>query len=293
MTIKKYKSDFDKLVKLTEQMSPEKGDKRYWKLGKDKSGNGMAIIRFLPEISDESRPVVTYWEHYFKGNNNQWLVEKCLRTVGQDCPICEANQQNWADDRTKAGKIKAKHYFLANVLVISDLVNKENEGKVFIFKFGEKIYNKLKKKISPDYEIEEKMNPFDLEDGADFILKGTTIKVNGEDSFSYDESTFKERSDLTKRYKKDELDSLLSERHNIEAELQVKSYDELEERFNKVMSVGKQKPAQVHAAKANANAIVSENGGDTLDSYEAADFDADTHNDELDSEEDFQKLLDN
>jgi len=83
---------------------------------------------------------------------------------------------------------KAKHYFLANVLIVSDLINKENNGKVFILKFGEKIFNKLKKKITPDFEIEDKMNPFSIDAGADFILKGTTIIANGVETFSYDES---------------------------------------------------------------------------------------------------------
>lgn len=289
---KEYKSDFDKLIKLTEQMSPNKADERFWKLGKDKAGNGMAIIRFLPEISADKRPFVTYWEHYYKGNNNQWLVEKCPKTIGHDCPVCEDNQPNWElDDKTLARNRKAKHYFLANVLIISDLINKENNGKVFILKFGEKIFNKLKKKITPDFEIEDKMNPFNIKSGADFILKGTTIIANGSETFSYDESAFKEVSDLTTRFSNEELEEIMNSRHDIESEISFKTYEQLEKEVARVNKNGKSKSVQQNTDKQIvATAVANSVSSDEIDSLESYE-NADELNNDLESEEDFEALL--
>lgn len=294
MKTQKYKSDFDKLRKLTEQMSPEKGDKRYWKLGRDKSGNGMAVIRFLPEISSDKTPYVTFWEHYYKGENNKWLVEKCIKSIGHDCPICEANQPNWAlEDKTVARTRKAKHYFLANILVISDLINSENNGKVFIFKFGEKLFDKLKEKISPimiaGVATEEALNPFSIEDGADFVLKGNTVTFNGNESFTYDNSSFKEASDLTKRYKKEELDLILEGMHDISAELKYKTPEELEALVNKVHGTKAKQTSQTKTAVANS--IADHVSSDTKTSYDESYEEEYGEDNELESEEDFAALL--
>lgn len=171
------------------------GDDRYWNPSVDKTGNGFAIIRFLPAVADEDMPFQKIFTHSFS-NDGRWLIENCPVTIGQDCPICKENNRFWkTGDKLKievAKLHKRKTHYHANILVISDPKNPDNEGKVFLFKFGPKIFEKISAAIDPQFEDEEAFDPFDFWTGADFKLKIRNV----EGYRNYDRSEFAARSAL-------------------------------------------------------------------------------------------------
>lgn len=239
--MKNYKSDFGKLLNTVEQLDQKqerKNDDRYWKLGKDKTGNGVAEIRFLPELPEDV-PVVKLFNHYYQDKQTKkWFIGNCPTTLNLPCPVCEHNVELWdtGDAGQKIAKDrKRKLSYIANILVIKDPANPENEGKVFLWKFGKKIYDKLYAKIKPTYEFEEKINPFDPEEGANFLLKGTVLKVEGKDTLSYDQSAFQGVSNLSKMKGLD-IDAIMNSRHSVIAEVasdKFDSYEDLNTRFEK------------------------------------------------------------
>lgn len=289
-----YRSNLSKIQELTNKMK-NKGtkDERFWKLTKDKSGNGMALIRFLPERED-SVPFITFYEHYFEGKKG-WFVEKCPTTIGEQCPVCTNNSENWEKDKETVRKRKRKHYYLANILVIQDPNAPENEGKTFLFKFGEKIFKKLESKMSPVYEMEEAMNPFDLIEGANFKLKGEKTKTDEGETFSYDQSEFLSVSDLTKNSKID-IDAVMESRYDLDAEVKFKTYEELEEKFKKVIgeSTGKSDASKDASDSSEDDGVVkrknkpvSEETEQVHDDVDTGDFDEE---DDSESEEYFRSL---
>lgn len=140
----------------------------------DAAGTGHAVIRFLPAKNEEDVPFVKVFNHGFKGPNGRWYIENCPTTVGNACPVCESNGPLWngsESDKEVARARKRKKSYYANILVVSDPKNQENEGKVFLFRFGQKIFDKITDCIQPEFPDDEPMNPFDLEEGANFKLK--------------------------------------------------------------------------------------------------------------------------
>ena len=173
-------SSFDKLVKAAEAVSTKTesssyGDDRLWKPTRDKAGNGYAVIRFLPAQEGEDLPWVRYWDHGFKGPTGLWYIENSLTSIGQEDPVSEMNSVLWNsgrdEDKTIARERKRRLHYVSNVLVISDPSNPENEGKVFLYKFGKKIFDKIMESMQPAFEDEEPINPYDFWEGADFKIK--------------------------------------------------------------------------------------------------------------------------
>jgi hypothetical protein len=167
-------------------------DNRFWQPTVDKEGNGYAVIRFLPEIEGEDVPFVRIWNHGFQGPGG-WYIENCLTTIGKDDPVAEYNNLLWnstTDDKSPARKQardqKRKLNFISNILVIEDGAKPENNGKVFLYKYGKKIFDKIKEKMEPEFKDEAAINPFDLWEGANFKLK--IRKVEG--YRNYDRSEF-------------------------------------------------------------------------------------------------------
>jgi len=148
---------------------------KFWKAETDKSGNGFAIIRFLPGKTDDDVPFVKTYNHGFKSAAGKWFIENCPTTIGQNCPVCEANGVLWnsghESDKEIVRERKRRQSYVANVLVVSDPKNPDNEGKVFLFKFGAKIFDKLVDKMQPQFDDEAPVNPFDPVEGANFKLK--------------------------------------------------------------------------------------------------------------------------
>ena len=172
-------------------------DDNFWKPEVDKSGNGYAVIRFLPAASGEDLPWVRYWSHGFKGPTGSWFIENCLTSVnGSECPTCEANSVLWNsgrdEDKELARARKRRLHYVSNIMVVSDSANPENNGKVFLYKYGKKIFDKLMDVMNPQFDDEKPVNPFDFWGGADFKLKIRNL----EGYRNYDKSEFAAPSEL-------------------------------------------------------------------------------------------------
>jgi hypothetical protein len=212
-------------------------DDRFWKPTVDKVGNGYAVIRFLPAPDGESVPFVRLFTHGFKGPTGSWYIENSRTTLGEQDPVGEYNAQLWnsgdPDDKTKAREQKRRLHFISNILVEKDPGNPENEGKVFLYKYGKKIFDKLNDLMNPQFEDEEPVNPFDFWDGASFKLKIRQV----EGYRNYDKSEFAAPKALSED--EDELEGLYNSLHSLEqfiAPDQFKSYAELKEKLERVLS---------------------------------------------------------
>ena len=226
-----------KLVKEVEKMNNTGGntDDRIWKLDVDKSGNGYAVIRFLPAPEGEDLPFVKLYSHAFQGPGG-WFIENSLTTLGQKDPVSEYNSLLW-NNGTDAGKEtarkqKRKLTYVSNIYVVKDPANPENEGKVFLYKYGKKIFDKLTAAMQPEFEDEEAIDPFDFWQGANFKLKAKNVAGYR----NYDSSEFAAPSPLLND--DDAMESLWKKQFSL-AEIvapdQFKTYDELKTRLDYVL----------------------------------------------------------
>lgn len=217
---------------------PNKG--KYWTITRDSTtGNGNAIIRFLMgnPLSDDDPSYVKYWDHAFKGPTGQWYIEKSRTTLGEPDPVGEYNSKLWnsGDEEKKeiARKQKRNLRYVANILVVKDPANPENEGKVFLFRYGKKIHDKIIKMDNPEYDGDEKINPFDLWEGVNFRLRVKTVA-----NFpNYDDSEFDRRTSAISD-DEDEIERVFESRHNLSELIDpssFKSYDELKARLDIVL----------------------------------------------------------
>jgi hypothetical protein len=211
-------------------------DERLWKLTVDKVQNGHAVIRFLPAAKGESLPWVRIFSHGFQGPGNKWFIENCPTTTNQKCPVCEANTELWNTgvdaNRQTARDRKRKLQYISNIQVVTDPGNADNEGKVFLFKYGKKIYDMIQDVMRPEFEDETPINPFELWEGANFRLRARKA-----DGFrNYDKSEFDSVSALSEDDA--ELETIWNSQYALEelvAPDQFKSYDDLKARFARTM----------------------------------------------------------
>ena len=156
-------------------------DDRLWKPTMDKTGNGYAVIRFLPAVEGEDMPWAKVWNHAFQGPTGQWYIENSLTTLGQNDPVSEMNSAYWnsgvESDKEIARRQKRKLQYFANIYVVQDPANPQNEGKVMLYRFGKKIFDKCMEAMQPAFQDESPVNPFDFWEGANFKLK--LRKVDG------------------------------------------------------------------------------------------------------------------
>ena len=234
-----------KLVKEVEKMNTTGGgdDERLWKPELDKTGNGFAVIRFLPAPEGEELPWAKMYSHAFQGPGG-WYIENSLTTIGQKDPVSEHNRELWNSgsdkDKETVRKQKRKLSYYSNIYVVKDPVNPSNEGKVFLFKFGKKIFDKIMEAMQPEFEDETPINPFDFWQGANFKLK--IVKKDG--YWNYDKSEFDRVSPLLDD--DDALEALWKKEYSLSAVTapdQFKSYDDLEKRLKYVLGQ-KTAPAQ-------------------------------------------------
>ena len=240
--LKRNRDQISKLVQAAEAAggSTEKknyGDDRIWKPTVDKAGNGYAILRFLPAPEGADLPWVRYWDHGFKGPTGLWYIENSLTTIGKEDPVGELNSRLWNSgtdaDKDTARAQKRRLHYVTNVLVVQDPGNPANEGKVMLFKFGKKIFEKLMDSMQPEFADETPVNPFDLWEGADFKLKIRNV----EGYRNYDKSEFSSPSSL---YDGDEsrLETVYNQLHDISEftdPKNYKSYDELKAKLMRVL----------------------------------------------------------
>ena len=212
-------------------------DERLWKPELDKSGNGYAVIRFLPALEGEDMPWAKVWNHAFQGPTGQWYIENSLTTLGQKDPVSELNTQYWntglESDKEIARKQKRKLQYFSNIYVVSDSKHPENEGKVFLFRYGKKIFDKIMAAMQPEFEDEKAINPFDFWEGANFKLK--IRKVAG--YWNYDSSDFENPSALFDN--DSQIEGVWKKQYPLSeftATTNFKSYEELKARLDAVLS---------------------------------------------------------
>ena len=200
--LKKGRGNFDSLMKevekiATPQTQEAQKDDRFRSLEADKAGNGSAIIRFLPPPKGEDLPWVRIRNHGFQGPTGKWYIENSLTTLGKPDPVSELNTELWNSgteaNKEIARKQKRRLAYIANIYVVKDPAHPENEGKVFLYKFGKKIFDKIKDVMQPQFEDEEPINPFDFWKGANFKLKARNV----EGYRNYDKSDFESSSPLS------------------------------------------------------------------------------------------------
>ena len=240
-TLKKSNS-LDKLLSAVEKenVPQEKKsyvDERLWKPVLDKVGNGYAVIRFLPAVNGEDLPWAKLWNHAFQGPTGQWYIENSLTTLNQKDPVSEMNTAYWnsgvESDKEIARKQKRKLQYFSNIYVVSDSKHPENEGKVFLFRYGKKIFDKIMETMQPAFEDETPVNPFDFWKGANFKLK--IRKVDG--YWNYDKSEFEAPTPLFDN--DDDIEEVWNKQYSLTeftAPTNFKSYDELKTRMNMVLA---------------------------------------------------------
>ena len=242
--LKRQSGNLDKLSKAIEALNtPSEGSEKsdnFWRPEVDKAGNGMAVIRFLPaaEIDgDDALPWVKVFSHGFQGPGG-WLIDNCLTTMNQQCPVCEHNSTLWNSgieaNKEVVRKQKRKLNYIANVYIISDPKHPENEGKVKLFKFGKKIFDKITEAMNPAFEDETAINPFDLWKGANFKLK--IRKVEGYQN--YDKSEFESAYPLLND--DDAMEAIWKKEYSLTEmtkESEFKTYDALKQRLDKVLGL--------------------------------------------------------
>jgi len=251
-TLKKSSNSLDRLTKEIEKLNTpassnesNKGDDRFWKLERDKSGNGSAVIRFLPTPAvdgDDGLPWVRYFDHGFKGPTGKWYIENSLTSLGDKTkdPLGEFNSYLWnlSDDdnswsRKQARAQKRRLHYVSNIMVISDPKHPENEGKIFLYKFGKKIFDKITLAMNPEFEGDKPVNPFDLWKGANFKLRIRTV-----DSYpNYDQSLFDAVSALNDN--DDELERIWNKEYSLREFTDTsgyKSYAQLKARLDEILA---------------------------------------------------------
>tara|TARA_B100000949_G_scaffold235157_1_gene256815 strand:+ start:474 stop:1361 length:888 start_codon:yes stop_codon:yes gene_type:complete len=277
--LKKSRNDFMK--KLNDEISkinnPETETKNYaddriWKAEVDKSGNGYAVIRFLPPVEGEDVPWARVFNHGFQGPTGQWYIENSLTTLGNKDPVSDYNRSLWNSgieaNKEIARKQKRRLSYYSNIYIVSDPKNPQNEGKVFLYKYGKKIFDKVNDLMNPEFEDESPVNPFDLWEGANFKLK--IRKVEGFQN--YDKSEFEKPSQLLE--KDEELEVVWKTQYKLTEfsdESNFKSFEDLQERLNTVLGLDSPKVTQMYKTaepsttptKPSTAEDYADNGGET------------------------------
>lgn len=233
-----------------------KEESEFFKLERDKAGNGSAVIRFLPKHPDDDLPWVLLYSHAFQGPTGRWYIENSLTTLGETDPVSEANRSLWATgleaDKKLAQKRKRKAQYISNIKIVSYPAHPEMEGMVMPFKYGKKIFEKLMDKANPTFDDEKPVNPFDAFDGCDFKLRMRQV----EGYPNYDTSAFSDPSPIAET--DEEILEVLNKCKPLKrfvAADQFKSYAELQKKFDQVING---KPASTKTAEDAADAIIAE-----------------------------------
>jgi hypothetical protein len=251
-------------------------DERLWKPTMDKTGNGYAVIRFLPAPKGEDLPWVKLWNHAFQGPTGQWFIENSLTTLGNNDPVSEYNSKLWnsgiESDKEIARRQKRKLSYYSNIYVVSDAANPQNEGKVFLYRYGKKIFDKVMEAMQPPFPDTDPINPFDFWEGADFKLK--IRKVEG--WTNYDKSEFSPVSAVLDGddARLEELYGKLHSLNEFTDPSNYKSYDELKAKMNRVLGIDagfSAAPAEMPSAPAVTTNFVEE--ASTIPSQDAGEED--------------------
>lgn len=233
------------LEKISSKSYSDPNEGKFWKPTRDTAGNGFAIIRFLPAAADEEMPFVRIWDHGFQGPTGLWYIENSLTTINQDDPVSEFNSKLWNEIGTDAAKEQVRNQkrrlkYVSNIYVVKDAANPENEGKVFLYAYGKKIFDKLNDLMNPEFPDEQPVNPFDLWEGANFRLK--IRKYEGYPN--YDKSEFEAAGPLFDDDEK--LEEVWKQEHSLQELLDpkhFKPYAELKAKLYRVLALAEATPA--------------------------------------------------
>lgn len=242
---KTSKMEFKKLAeKMSQEGKSNFEDNRFWTPDIDKSGSGFAIIRFLPAIDGEETPYVKTYSHGFK-HGTKWFIENCPTTIGQPCPVCDANSELWEtglkENQDIVRRRKRQVRYISNIMVLSDAKRPQNEGKVFLYSYGQKIFAKLMSAIEPEFADETPFNPFDFWEGAPFKLKIRQV----EGFRNYDKCEFGECGVLLDN--DEQLEAIWKSQFKLQEFLQAnqfKPYDEIKNKFLGIIKGGGFVPPQ-------------------------------------------------
>ena len=234
-------------------------DDRLWKCERDKSGNGYAVIRFLPTAEGEDVPWVRVWNHGFQGPGG-WYIENSLTTLNQKDPVSEFNTALW-NNGTEAGKEQARKQkrrlnYYSNIYVIKDPANPENEGQVRILRYGKKIFDKINDLMNPEFQDEDAVNPFDFWAGADFKMKIRMV----EGFVNYDKSEFDAPTEFLGGDDQ-ELENVWNNQYQLSeftSPDNFKTYDELKAKFNRVIGLADDPSLSFDTSKFETTAKVAE-----------------------------------
>lgn len=249
-TLKKSSASIDRLAKEIDKLNnpnaeySQQEDTRFWYPAVDKAGNGQAIIRLLPAPAvdgDDALPWVRLFSHGFQGPTGKWYIENSLTTLNQKDPVSELNTKLWnqSNDDESPGRKQAraqrrKLVYISNILVISDPANPENEGKVFLYRYGKKIFDKIASAMTPEFAGDKPVNPFDFWSGANFRLKIRNVAGYR----NYDASTFENPSSVATS--DEEIETIWNKEHSIKefvATDKFKPYDDLKKRLDEVLGI--------------------------------------------------------
>lgn len=221
----------ESLHKLAQEPKNSYDDDRFWTLTKDKIGNGLATIRFLPQQDPSDSPIILTFRHAFQ-KDGRWFIDECPHTIGEKCPICEYSSSIWNTNEDEARMYWRTKGYIANILVVKDPAKPENDGKVFMFKFGKKIYDKIMNIVAPEEEDEEPVNIFDFDAGLDFKLKlGQVAGYN-----NYDKSSFVFKQTKVGGGKLKEQEAIFNAIHKLDEFVdpeRFKTYDQLLKKLTK------------------------------------------------------------
>ena len=295
--LKNRTSQFDKLAQSLKQNTETKSydDDRIWKARMGKDGTGYAVVRFLPGKDSSKTPWVTVYDHGFQGPTGKWYIENSLTTINEQDPVSEYNSKLWnsgiESNKDVARKQKRRTTYYANVLVLQDPQDPQNEGKVKIFKFGQKIFEKLMSAMQPEFADEDAINPFDLIDGANFRIK---IKMVG-GYWNYDASSFEKSAPMSES--EDKLRAVFEAQHDVHdliSKDKFKSYDELKEKLIQVLGDDYQgdQTAEVRAPKVAAPTAETSttDDNDFAEVFESKTETVSSSNDDDDLEDYFKSL---
>ncbi len=242
MDFKSFKKSRGKLKESVKKMKESgtkfKKDERFFNLTKDDSGNSNALIRFLPQPDLDKPPTISFFQHGFQ-EKGKWFIDNCPSTFQNPCPVCEYIQPYWDED-TEESHNYARRYsrtkqFIANILVIKDTVNPANNGKVFLYKFGVKLYNKIEEKLFPESELDEQLQVFDPWEGANFKLKLRQVKKRN----NYDNSEFVAKTGPVAPTD-EQLEVIFNQMMDLDeflADDKFPEYDKMTAKFNRIMKI--------------------------------------------------------
>jgi len=255
-SVEKLSREMDKITKTTESFK----DDRFWVAERGKDGNGFAVLRFLPAPEGEDVPWVRLFNHGFQGKGGGWFIENCPTTLGKKCPVCEANSELWnsgvESDKEVARQRKRKLSYISNILVVSDPNNRENEGKVFLYRYGKKIFDKISDCMEPKFPGDEPVNPFDFWSGKNFKLKIQTVAGYA----NYDKSEFDGKSAVCggDDSKLEVMWKSLNKLSELVSPDKFKAYEELVEKFETTLTAS----AKSGARRAEETVVTKESFSD-------------------------------